>query len=86
MQYTLDQVQNLKQALEKQIEQGLTQIVDAFSEETGLAVTAIRVDMMDLSTLSQVRSIPTKVRVQLKANNQLTIDGGPNDKEETDQG
>ncbi len=84
--YTLDQIDNLKKALEFQIVQGLTQTMGTFSAETGLAVTAIRVDIVDVSSLNQVRSIPSRVRVQLKANNQLIIDGGLDVKEEDNQG
>ncbi len=86
MDYTLDQIQNLKQALERQISQGLTQIVNTFNSETGLAVMAIRVGLIDVSSLSQVKSIPSKVQVQLKANNQLIIDGDTYGKEQNNQG
>ncbi len=86
MDYTLDQIQNLKQALERQINQSLTQIVNTFNSETGLAVTAVRVGFIDISSLSQVGTIPSKVQVQLKANNQLIIDGDVHGQEQNNQG
>jgi hypothetical protein len=63
--YTLSEVHQIKQALEQKIRLGLTDLLNAFAEETGMSVHKLTVDFIDVSTIQQIQYIPSKVNVYI---------------------
>ena len=74
MDYKLSELTNIKIALEDKILEGLTKLFNDFTNETKIAVRAINVDFIDVSTLDGVKFIPSKVKVTLISNDLLIGD------------